>query len=247
MNIASAVGFIWNDGGSAIFRWGEISRGWGITLQLINRGEDQDWLLHVNPIYGHLYLKLPLPHRKPAGDDLMERWGFCWRWGREWGSGDTIELEWNTRRLRLTMPWQWVFHRHSTLAPDGRSWMHELAGFNVRHGEVPIELPVTKNFWSYRDLPRWNREFPYRYALRSGEIQERTATVGIEEMEWRMRWLCWLPWPRLKRRTIDITFSDEVGERSGSWKGGCIACGYEFRRNETAEECLRRMERERKF
>ena len=49
------------------------------------------------------------------------------------------------------------------------------------------------------------------------------------------------------RRTIDVHFSKEVGERKGSWKGGVMGCGYTLNENETPLECLQRMEVERKF
>jgi len=49
------------------------------------------------------------------------------------------------------------------------------------------------------------------------------------------------------RRMINIEFSDEVGERTGSWKGGCTACGYDWLPGEEQETALRRMERECKF
>ena len=35
--------------------------------------------------------------------------------------------------------------------------------------------------------------------------------------------------------------SDEVGEETGSWKGGTIGCGYNLKPGETAEECFDRM------
>jgi hypothetical protein len=47
--------------------------------------------------------------------------------------------------------------------------------------------------------------------------------------------------------TLDVKFDDEVGERSGSWKGGTIGCSYEMLPNETPEQTLRRMEKEREF
>jgi hypothetical protein len=84
---------------------------------------------------------------------------------------------------------------------------------------------------------------PYRYRLRSGEVQERTAIIQIETRRWTRPWL---PWRRTSRY-IDIAFSDEVGERSGSWKGGVLGCSYDMLPNETALDCLRRMERERQF
>ena len=84
---------------------------------------------------------------------------------------------------------------------------------------------------------------PYTYKLRSGEIQERTATIKAEQRTWT-RW--WLPFRRVWRY-IDVEFSGEVGERSGSWKGGCIGCSYEMQPGESPLQALRRMEVERKF
>jgi hypothetical protein len=46
---------------------------------------------------------------------------------------------------------------------------------------------------------------------------------------------------------IEIEFDKEVGERAGSWKGGTIGCSYGIKSNETAYQCLLRMEQERKF
>jgi hypothetical protein len=88
---------------------------------------------------------------------------------------------------------------------------------------------------------------PYIYILKSGKIQERLATIKVQEMEWRMNWFKWLSFTKKVRKTIDVTFNDEVGERSGSWKGGTIGCSYEMLPNETPYECLKRMEKERNF
>lgn len=84
---------------------------------------------------------------------------------------------------------------------------------------------------------------PYTYLLRSGERQECTATIYAEKRVWARPWL---PWKRTSR-AINVTFSKEVGERSGSWKGGVIGCGYEMRSGEKPVDTLRRMERERVF
>jgi hypothetical protein len=84
---------------------------------------------------------------------------------------------------------------------------------------------------------------PYRYVLRSGKVQERTATIKVETRRWTRPWI-----PRvLFKKTIDVNFDDEVGERSGSWKGGTIGCGYDMLPGELPVDTLRRMERERKF
>lgn len=75
----------------------------------------------------------------------------------------------------------------------------------------------------------------------------RLATVKVKEMEWRPRWFMWTTLFAQKRTSIDIEFDKEVGERTGSWKGGTLGCGYNLLPNETPLECLRRMEKERKF
>src|ERR1700722_11616953 len=108
-----------------------------------------------------------------------------------------------------------------------------------------------------KDAGSWNRTegepgpaietHPYRYVCRDGKIQDDiTATISVGEMEWRWRALRWLPWFGKVRRSIEVQFNNEVGERRGSWKGGCTGCGYEMRRDETPVECLRRMQRDRR-
>lgn len=56
----------------------------------------------------------------------------------------------------------------------------------------------------------------------------------------------WLPFKKLSRY-IDIEFNDEVGERSGTWKGGVLGCSYDMKKGESALDTLRRMEVEQKF
>lgn len=132
------------------------------------------------------------------------------------------------------MPWSWEWVRTSNLRTDYK-W----------------ETSIRKDRKSFYE-DQWNdiilyETFPYTYTLKSGEVQHRTAKIKTEEWEWRWRWFTWLKHPRKISRSISIDFSDEVGERTGSWKGGCTGCSYELLPSETPEECLRRMEKERKF
>ena len=69
----------------------------------------------------------------------------------------------------------------------------------------------------------------------------------VEEREWRPKWLTWTGKFKKVRKYIEIEFSDEVGKKKGSWKGGCIGCSYDMLENETPEQCIKRMEKERKF
>ncbi len=83
----------------------------------------------------------------------------------------------------------------------------------------------------------------YTYTLRSGEVQKRNATIKAERRLWTRPWL---PHKR-ESRYIDISFDEEVGERSGSWKGGVMGCSYEMLEGETPLTALRRMESERRL
>ena len=105
---------------------------------------------------------------------------------------------------------------------------------------------------SWVDLCDWDAEpfsksYPYTYVLKSGEVQQRSATVSVRRHVLYRRAFKALGWPRWSKHSIEVQFSDEVGERTGSWKGGTIGCGYDLRPNETMLTALRRMEAERKF
>ena len=98
--------------------------------------------------------------------------------------------------------------------------------------------------WEFRKESAYRELHRYQYTLKSGEVQERTAACTIEKRKWHRKWF---PFLTKTSEVIDIKFNDEVGERTGSWKGGTIACSYEKMPEETIGECIRRMERERIF
>lgn len=87
---------------------------------------------------------------------------------------------------------------------------------------------------------------PYTYTLKNGTVQNRKASVHIERRTYRRKWH-WLLRKRMVNTSISVDFDDEVGEETGSWKGGTVGCGYNLLPGETALECLRRMEKERIF
>lgn len=84
---------------------------------------------------------------------------------------------------------------------------------------------------------------PYIYTLKNGEVQYRVATINKEHRYWTRYWL-----PHFKESySINVNFDNEVGEETGSWKGGCLGCGYEMQPGETPLQTLTRMQSERKF
>lgn len=96
--------------------------------------------------------------------------------------------------------------------------------------------------WDNQNILR--ESYLYTYLLSSGEEQIVRATCFKEIRQWHRKWL---PWVKLVKPTISIEFSSEVGERTGSWKGGVLGCSYDLLPDETIEECLKRMELTRKF
>ncbi len=146
---------------------------------------------------------------------------------------------WYTRNFCWYFPWDLKHHLTEIMTHDapavavpvwnskGRKFMESYPERQVAEKSVSVE-------------------YPYAYVLKSGKVQSRTATVYVDRMTWRARW--WpIIWREKIRTSISVSFDGEVGEKSGSWKGGCVGCGYDMRRHETPLQCLRRMERERKF
>jgi hypothetical protein len=88
--------------------------------------------------------------------------------------------------------------------------------------------------------------YDYTYTLKSGEVQHRKATVHVDRMTWRMRGWPLLPFDKVQT-CICVSFDGEVGEGTGSYKGGTIGCGWHMLPSETPLETLRRMERDRTF
>lgn len=195
------------------------------------------FIVGVGSVYLHLPFKTGL-----MGCDEGRRWGFYFYYHEGLSNSNLVLLLGKNTKF-INFPWNLKWYRTSYLKQtEGVSldlgigeWVHEYQGKNM-------------DFWSdYWKGILWEKTYPYTYILNSGEVQERQATIKVEEREWRRRWLMWTPLFNKVQRCIDVKFNDEVGERTGSWKGGTVGCGYEMLPNETPLQTLRRMEQERKF
>lgn len=160
--------------------------------------------------------------------EIMESWGFNY-------FDRALMLKWGNWSKFIYMPWSFEHVKWEVMQPDGTF------------------VPKDRSYSEKPNDGRWTGVYSYRYELRSGEVQSRIAEIYVERGYWHWklaRWLrlpLWFPLVNMMRQSIDIRFNDEVGERTGSWKGGCIGCGYTMLKGETPEQTLRRMERERKF
>lgn len=180
------------------------------------------------------YINLPIkPWREPL--DMMESWGFSYL-------VESIHFSWGRKYKIVQLPWSMVHidSKHMILLQNG-SWemMPSWRAENHRFISNPEDRLSS---------PKWTAEYPYKYMLHNGEVQNVTATVDVSRRVWRRRWLpAWFPFFQSKCTSIGVNFSEEVGEARGSWKGGCTGCGYEMKPGETPRDTLMRMQDERRF
>lgn len=224
------------------FDWGEFSwhpKSWQIGIEAYRSGMFEHNMLVVHALILALYIHLPTDLKK-RGDGCMRgnepKWGFCTH-------ENYIALSWGTKSKHWDFPVIGWHHYSTEILDLGRQRLMIEYSKPYRLGGLapfPLLYELKEALKAQHSL-----KANYRYILKRGGVQDRIATVSIGRMVWRRKWLGPL-FPTV-RTSIDVTFSDEVGEKSGSWKGGCIGCGYEMLAGESALQCLRRMERERKF
>lgn len=161
------------------------------------------------------------------------------RWdesGRSWGfyfmGRIALVVRWGRKYFNFDLPFlSLVFVKHEILSLN-------------RNRVVYLHKGGFEDYSHIDELKKENSaSFPYRYELLNGEAQNVTALVTVER--WTHRWK-WTPFRRV-RDSIWVQFTEEVGPARGSWKGGCTGCGYDLRPGETVPQCLRRMERDRRF
>lgn len=149
---------------------------------------------------------------------FMDRRNFVWRWGKFYWSFDIPFIS-------------SVFVKTEILSLDRKRVVH-LCGQGIESFSAKDE--AVKNHTA---------SLPYKYELLKGESQDVVAAVHIER--WTRRWK-WTPF-KTRQDSIWVNFSAEVGPERGSWKGGVTGCGWSMKRGESLVQCLRRMERERRF
>lgn len=162
-----------------------------------------------------------------------------WFYPLSFSDHSSREDPWWRRIHSWSFPWELNWYQTEILSHDLKTtvWKENeycrLGGFDGFDQRQLVEESVSK-------------DYPYTYVRKNGEVQNRTATVHATRTEWRARW-----WPLFRNRkistSIHVKFNEEVGDGSGSWKGGCIGCGYDILPSETIEKCLRRMETKRTF
>ena len=224
-----------------------------ITWQEAGYDEDK---AHINLsiMWIHLYIYTSQKYAEYNKDNYDHNQG-----EREYGikiHNDTFWIYKGLKNSNWEFPYTYTHIRHSVLKKD-KTWEHDYSriGLKVYKAKRQVQSvhkmkdgslkkSYSMDFWDKKwDDILYKETFDFQYIMKSGKIQNRKATIKIEKREWRRKFLVWTKWKNMLRKTIDIEFDKEVGERSGSWKGGTIGMSFEMKPGETAEQCLRRFER----
>jgi len=146
-----------------------------------------------------------------------------------------IGIHWGKKTKLYDTPWAFDWVRTSSMMKDG-TWEHEIKGDR-------------KEFWDDNKWgdKRFQETHPYKYIKNDGTVQETTATIRVDEREWRLRYFKWFKLIRTVRRSIDVKFKDQLGERVGSYKGGTTGTGHDMLKGETPYQTLKRMEKNIRF
>lgn len=185
--------------------------------------------LNLGLLLIQLYIHVPMViTQRPGTEDWIACYGFSFVMG-------SLHLNWRTRCKVVYMPWGWEVVRQSVLRQDQTIWRDQPKAFadRLHEGNLPAELIEQHRF---------------NYLRYSGEVQSCMATIYGEEHECRWRALKAFSWgPKRIGREIRITFSAEMGEGAGSWKGGVIGTSARWLEHEPMLAALRRHEREARF
>ena len=187
--------------------------------------------------WGEMYLNLP--YDTGRGDDCNSpRFGFYF-YGEGVKIPDNLVICKGKKTIFLELPWCLDWVRTSNKKKNGE-WLSEKSGDRKKGKSID---------WYAENIADqlFKETHKYTYTLSNGEVQNVNATISIRQLEWRPKWFKWTKLFSKISTRLEVEFDSEVGERSGSWKGGTIGCSYEKNNNETPIECLRRMEKERKF
>lgn len=179
--------------------------------------------------------KLPIFQKEDDYTDIFQKWGFS-RFDRD------IHFSWGFKTKIIDLPWSYGCCVYSKVLSWDNEWIdNEGKDYN------------SKRLDSFLD-DRSHATYPYTYRLKNGEVQNVMATIYVDRRIWTWKIFHFLPnflLPiipfKIDQKCISVEFNSEVGEKSGSWKGGTIGCGYKMKNNETPYQTLRRMEIEREF
>jgi len=229
--------------------FGKFARSCALQLRFGEGDGDDAVQLHVGfPWLFGIYLTLTGVYRcKSVETGIAIHNNAFWIYPLSWIDESNSKDPWYRKHHAYHFPWDLNWYRTEILSHDLKSVVY-VDQTKVNLGKDWFERHKIQEEAQTKE----SKLYSYTYTLKNGEIQKCFAKTYASKMTWRARWYPIIP---IKRTGISIwaDFVDEngkvteVGEGTGSWKGGVTGTGYTLRKDETIEQCLRRMESERKF
>lgn len=214
-----------NDKNWGPFTLGDWFSSFKVSLESAEYGDDSACIL----ITGfRKALRIQMPFRMPSCreysvslsgegkyDHLQVNYGM-----RSWDSA--TEQRWG-----YFLPWmQWRMVRHTLHNLDGSIFFTEKKGHWDEYWKAKESVPTVK----------------FEFMDSDGEVI--VATCYIEEREWHRgeKWFAWLKhfYKPMVSRSLDMSFSKEVGKEKGSWKGGVVGTSIEMIPGENPESAFKR-------
>lgn len=101
-----------------------------------------------------------------------------------------------------------------------------------------------ESFGSHGDYEEREKCPTVDFTFKDYDGEEIVAKTSIEVREWKFGegWFKWLSIfrPRMIKRSLDLSFSSEVGKEKGSWKGGTVGTSIEMLNGELHEGAFKR-------
>jgi len=208
-------------------KWLEIYPSFGFRLEYCTCFSDNDTgTVSICLGFPHIFINIPFKHVPTEKYDFEGgQYGFYWH-------EHNFVVCWGKHSKHFEMPYVETFvssfvHNNDETWFNDTKWDDQLANKSNVHTE----------------------SYPYTYVLRDGTVQNRIATCTLRKHIRQVKFFKWLKssWFIKENIWVDVKFNDEIGEQSGSWKGGCTGCAFDMEPGRTVEWGLRKMERTRKF
>ena len=213
------------------YSWGQFCLGtktFGFRYDVQDECNYPPMLIIQIPFVFSIYYRLK--RKKPETSDFRQKsisYGFYY-------FSDSLVLLWGEKSKHIRMPWSLEWRSTELLDFDRKTVFRET--------QKDRKKDLFHQFYTLKQ--NLARPYSFQYTLKNGEIQNRVAKICIERRIWSMNWFRWV---KKISTTISIDFDSEVGEETGSWKGGVIGCSYDLLNNETPEQALRRLEQEKNY
>ena len=208
--------------------------------------EEPNAELHISLFGWHSVFTLPWKSKRfPYGDCDAPTWGIQIHDGVLWiMKGGDGNLEGGSKWWSWDLPWvTWEHVRHDVMCNLG-----DVDDPDIRL--VPYDHLQRMNDAKY--IPLEENELVYKFHYDYTDSYDGTVVpcvFWVEEREWRRKWFKKINWSKARKvsRYIEIHFDGEVGPGKTDWKGGVVGCSYDLLPGETPMECIKRMEKERRF